>query len=349
MILVAAPSALALEAPQPGAGVIAVRTTPCMLATQSGKQPCPLPALAEGADSTQQAAARTARATFYIDVGDLKNALAEADEALKLDPNNVDTRHLVARLALSTGDFKRAEPEIKTALQQRPDDANLQATNAARLLDTRYDEALRLFDQVLSAHPDHRFSRESRARLRLALGLPDEAVADLDVLLAGDRRETSLLSLRAKAHIAAGHPKEAVADLTEALNDDPDSFHLLTTRAAANEILGDDSAALADYDALLGPIGGKPNYAISGDKLAKYQMQRALVSVRLKRFAEAAADAVNALSVGGRRTLLKAQVFLRQNGFPETPLDGQPSEELRKAMQACMGLNSRFEKVSDSL
>jgi hypothetical protein len=71
--------------------------------------------------------------------------------------------------------------------------------------------------------------------------------------------------------------------------------------------------------------------------------------MRMKRFAEAAAEAVGALGAGGNRSILRAQVFLRQNGFPETPLDGQASDALRGAMQACMGLNSCFEKISGSL
>ncbi len=347
LLATATTPARALDPPRSESGGVQVRYTPCMAAKQQ-KRPCPLPELADGAGATQAAAARANRAMFYIDTGELGNALTEADEALKLEPANVDTRHLVARLALSTGDSGRAEREIKIALQQRPDDLELQVTNAARLLNVRYDEALRLFDNILSAHPDHRFSRESRARLQLQLGQPEQAVSDLNVLLAGEPRNTNLLALRGKANIAAGHPQQAVADLTEALKDEP-RLDLVVTRAMANEILGDDAAALQDYNTILGPIGGRPNYAIGGNELARYRMQRAFVSVRLKRFADAAAEAVDALNAGGRRTLLKAQVFLRQNGFPDVALDGQASEDLKKAMQACMGLNSCFEKVSDSL
>jgi tetratricopeptide (TPR) repeat protein len=351
LIATASAPALAADPQRPEAGFIQSHDTPCLRAKYKGGQPCQVPALPEGTDAAQQAAVRVSRAQFYIDTEDLRSAILEADEALKLNPADVDIRHLVARLAMSIGDDSRAEREIKIALQQRPDDANLLATNAARLLGPRRDqaEALREFDQVLSTHPDHRFSRESRARLLLELGRPREAVADFDVLLSGDHRDANLLELRGRANLAGGNPRQAVADLTEALKERPGTYYLLIDRAAANEILGDDSAALSDYDTLLGPIGGQPNYAIGGDQLAKYRMQRALVSVRLKRFADASAEAINALNVGGRHSLLKAQVFLRQNGFPEIPLDGQSSEELRKAMQACMGLNSCFEKISGSL
>lgn len=351
-ILIATMSApaLALDTQQPDSGVIHVRSTPCMLAKYNKKPECPLPPLADDrVDAIQQAKARLNRANYYIDMGQLKNALVEADQALKLTPDDVDSRHLVARLALSIGDFERAEHEIEIALQQRPDDANLQATKAAGFINTRPDEAMRLFDRILTEHPDHRFSRESRARLRLALGHAKEAVADLDILLAGKERDTNLLALRADAQITAGNVRQGVADLTEALNQSPDRSDLLTSRATANEMLGDDEAALADLDTLLGPVGGSPNYALGGDQLGLYRLQRALVLVHLKRFADAATDAVNALNVGGRRSVLQAQIFLRHNGFPEVPLDGQSSESLKRAMQACMGLGSCFEKVIGSI
>jgi predicted Zn-dependent protease len=343
-------SAPVLAADSPEAGFIQSRDTPCMRAKFGRGQPCQLPELAASADATQQAAARIARAQFYIDTGDKPHAIVEADEALKLTPDDVDIRHLVARLAMSTGNVDRAERELGIALQRRPDDANLQATAATRLLLVNNAEALAAFNKIVSVHPDHRYSRESRAKLLMELGRPKEAVADLDVLLAQDQRDIILLALRADAGLAAGDPRQAVADLTEALRQSPGRYDLITARAVANAILGDDTAALDDYEKLLGPIGGaQPNYAIAGNQIAEFRMQRAFVLMRLKRFADAAAEAVNALGAGGNRSILRAQVFLRQNGFPETPLDGQASDALQGAMQACMGLNSCFEKISGSL
>jgi tetratricopeptide (TPR) repeat protein len=350
-ILIAATTApaLALDSFQSDAGAVQIRTTACMLAKSSGKPPCRLPELGDGSDNLKIAAARLDRARYFIDLGDLKDAFAEANEALNASPGDIDIHHLVARLALSIGDADRAEQEIKIALQQRPNDANLQATDASRLISARPREAVRLFDRVLREHPDHRFSRESRAKLELALGFPAETIADVDVLLADMPKDRILLSLRADANLARGNSKEAVADLSKALEESPGDFGLLSQRAMANTLVGDDDATLADFNTLLGPIGGTPNYAIGGEQLSKYRMQRALILVRMKRFSEAATDAISALNVGGRRSLLRAQIFLRNSGFPQIPLDGQTSEALSQAMKACMGLNSCFEKVSSSL
>jgi len=311
---------------------------------------CRVPDISANADVAEQAAARISRAQFYIDMADRQSAFAEADEALKITPDDVDVRHLVGRLAMSVGNFARAEHEFAIALQRRPDDVNLQASDATRLMLVDDVGALNAFDMIVSAHPDHRYSRQSRAMLLLKLGQAEDAIADFDVLLAESPRNAVLLTSRAHAAVAAGHLKQAVADLTEALKQFPGRPDLISDRAVVNEILGDHSAALADYEALLGPIGGdQANYGMSGDQLAKFRMQRAFVSVRIKRFDDAAVEAVKALGAGGSRSYLRAQVFLRQNGFPETPLDGQPSENLRKAMEACMGLNSCFEKISHSL
>ncbi len=179
LIATAIVPALAFDAEQPSSGAVQVHSTPCMLAKYNKKPECPLPPLAEGADAVQQARARLDRASYYIDIAQLNNALVEAGEALKLTPDDVNIRHLVARLALSTGDYERAEREIKTALQQRPDDPDLLATNAARFINApQHDEALGLFNQIIAVHPYHRFSRESRGRLLMMLGRNKEAVAD---------------------------------------------------------------------------------------------------------------------------------------------------------------------------
>jgi hypothetical protein len=71
--------------------------------------------------------------------------------------------------------------------------------------------------------------------------------------------------------------------------------------------------------------------------------------VHLKRFADAAAEMASALNTGGKPAVLRAQIFLRHNGFPQTPLDGRDSDGLRESLQACFGLNSCFQRISEEL
>jgi tetratricopeptide (TPR) repeat protein len=342
--------AAAADDPIPPAGLIEVASNACLLAKLGHGQPCPEPQLPDGGNLRQLVAARLSRALFFIETYELNKALSEADTALALDQGNVAARHLVARLAMSTGDWARAERELLVAMREAPDDVNLRATNAIRLqLQPARREALRELNAILAQHPEHAFSREARARLLLSTRRANVAIADLDVLLADDNPKPILWSLRAAAYLQMNEPQRAIADFTKAMEDHPGQFDLLSGRLAAYELAGDDTAALRDLDTILGPIDGVPNYALGGDELAKYRTARAFLLVRLKRFADATTEMANALNASGRTALLRAQIFLRNNGFPETQLDGRDSDSLRSRLQACFGLNSCFTRISEGL
>jgi tetratricopeptide (TPR) repeat protein len=331
-------------------GVIAVRSNPCLMAKYGHGQPCQVPLLPETQDTSQRIAAHLARAQFFIAVAELPKALGEADAALAFEPNNAAIRHLAGRLAMSMGDYPRAARDIATALQQSPDDPNIAASNAALMeLEQNPDAALEAFNGILTRYPDHAFSRLARAKLLLSLAQPRNTIADLDVLLAGDGADTTLLPLRAAAYLQINEPERATADYTKALAAHPEQLELVLGRATAAMLAGDDNAALADFDTILGPVGGASRYAIGGDQLAKYRTQRAFVFVHLKRFADAATEMANALDAGGRSAVLRVQIFLRHNGFPQTPLDGRDSDGLRQSLQACFGLNSCFQRISEEL
>jgi hypothetical protein len=78
-------------------------------------------------------------------------------------------------------------------------------------------------------------------------------------------------------------------------------------------------------------------------------MQRALLLVHQKHFLDAASEMADALNAGGKSAVLRVQIFLRRNGFAQTPLDGRDSSELRQSLEACFGLDACFHKISDEL
>lgn len=332
------------------AGVIELRSNPCLMAKFGQGQPCEEPQLPQSGDARQLAAAHLSRSRYFIDMEDLQQAFKEADAALGLDPADVATRHLVARLAMSTGEFPRAERELLAALKVSPQDPDLRATNAVRLqIESAFKEALREFNAIIVEHPDHAFSHEARAKLLLSMGRAKGAVPDLNFLLDGNPGRADLLALRARAYLATNEPQRAVTDYTLAMKEFPQRFDLMTGRAMAYERAGDDEGALRDLDAILGPLDGTPGYAIGGDQLARYRTERAFLLVRLKRFGDAATEMMNALNAGGKPAVLRAQLFLRRNGFPQTPLDGGDSPALRASVQACFGLDSCFQRISAEL
>jgi hypothetical protein len=186
------------------------------------------------------------------------------------------------------------------------------------------------------------YSRLERAKINLENGNAYRAFFDINYLAEHYRTNTDFLSLRAQTFLLLNQPLAAISDLTAAFELKPNSLQLLLQRAQAHELGGYDRNAVADLTTVLGPIGTKPKYAIAGDQQGQLLMQRAIILVRLKRFADAASDMMMAIDQGGRPSILRAQVFLRQNGFGETALDGRISPELREALKACFGLNSCF-------
>jgi tetratricopeptide (TPR) repeat protein len=250
---------------------------------------------------------------------------------------------------LSTGDFAAAERELNEALQRRPNDPNIRATRAAYLeVNGTPADAVREHSQVLAIDPRNRFSRTSRAKIHLWFKEFRAAIYDLDVLLV-EKLDPNFLVMRASALLALNEPEKAIDDYNASLEIEPGRLDILTKRINAFQLLDNDEGALRDLDTILGPVGAKPNYAIGGAELAKMRFQRAHILRRLKRHADAATDAMSAVSGEGVRAVLRAQTFLRQNGFPETPLDGKESDSLRASLRACFGINSCFDKLSETL
>jgi tetratricopeptide (TPR) repeat protein len=338
-----APSARGWE---PGAGRFRMQITQCVIAKFSKRiPPCEPPA---AADRTEDADARATslrkRALFFIEIQSFPEARRELDAFLLLQPDSAEARHLSARLALTMGNIALAGTEIAIARRLSPNNPDVHATYAEQLeaRPAAY-EALREFDAILDRWPDHAFSRIRRAQLLLSHNKPLDALRDLDLLVSGKHPAIEHFNLRAVANLKVGQPLRAIEDYTAALQRAPGAHHLLSGRARAYEQVGDDDAALRDLSAALDDPALR---SIPPRELGELLMQRAFILLRSKRFDEAVADVTAALVKGGTPSVLRAQVFLRQNGFPDVPLDGRNSEALGQVLKACLGLNACFQGIT---
>jgi tetratricopeptide (TPR) repeat protein len=353
--LIAGAAVLALVAGSAGAadrgfraGRIEAQRSPCLIAKlnpQLGKR-CEAPPLVERESGAQRAAATLRRALFFADLREFDSARREIDAGLDASPDDFELRLLSARLALTMVDVKRAEQDVRRALALKPKDSDARATLIETIrMNCNCDHAAREFGAILADDPGHEYSRLARAKLLQELGFHRAAVHDLDVLIARRGEDADYFMLRAASRIVLGDAQRAVADFDSAVRLAPNDIIALTGRAQAYELAGDDAKALGDYNVILGPIGNQPNYALGGDRLGKYRAQRAFLLVRMKRFDDAAADMAATLMTA-KSSILRAQVFLRQNGFPDLPLDGRDSAALRGALQACIGLQSCFQEIA---
>lgn len=348
-----------MPAGDPGAGKLLTTASPCYLAAQrhDGKQ-CeePKPAAAD-ASRYDRESADLKRAVFDLELLQPEKAQKETDAALALDGNNAELRHLAARIAFTLYDVDRAEREIVVARRLKPHDPRIGTTYAEILIARRANrEVVGVFDDVISNHPDYLFAREQRATFFTYLGQCCArgnylvALEDLEYLIRHKAPDTGLLAKRAAILLVVGETKLAVADLSAALQLAPGRVDLLTERAQAYRRLGQDDLAVKDYDAVLADAApDAPLYAMADGRRAKLLVRRAQSLVQLKRFADAARDAVAAMSVGGKAAILRAEILLRRHGFPDVPIDGENSARLRQALGACFGLKTCYQPVIQAI
>ena len=142
------------------------------------------------------------------------------------------------------------------------------------------------------------------------------ALKDYDRAVAIGGENVPLRHARAKLLLEMDRPREALDDLNAAVEQDKYAFLVYVMRAGVHQRLGHAQAALEDLNNLIyGPKGGMP-FAMGGDQLAGFLMQRALVLSDLGRPSEAANDMLSAARLAGKRKLLRLQVYLRQQGHP---------------------------------
>jgi tetratricopeptide (TPR) repeat protein len=343
----------------PGAGPIGGHVGPCYMAKLQHSEPCPEPPVAsDTASAAERAQSHLKRAFFFTEMQEFAKALAETDAALAAEPNNAQAHHLAARLSLSRQDIDRAERDILLARKEAPNDPAIEMTYAfvlqARMADI---EALKVIDKVIAKYPGDIFARLQHASLMMRFG-PHEmdrsafqaALADYNYIIERSPPDAGLFEQRAGTLAALGQDKAALADLASALKLDPGRYSALTSRVDIAATLGLNQLAVDDLDTLLHmSSGGTPLYAMIDGERAKLLVKRATALAHLRHFQDASDDAVEALGLGGIPSVLRTQVFLRANGFPDLPLDGKSSPALRQALRVCFGLDVCFQGVTRAI
>jgi tetratricopeptide (TPR) repeat protein len=332
------------------AGTINIRVSQCLKANRSHTgPPCPEPQVSQSSDKAEQVSSHIARAWYFIDMQQLEKAQEEADLAVVGDPEDANATHLAARISLTRADLPRAEAVLEQALKLAPDNADIRTTHAIILRTKGANiQSLRELQEIIHDHPDHLYAREQAALICMRLNCYQVALANLNYVL--ERRVTTkLLGERADVFLALGRPLSAAADFSAVLEREPNNFFFFKRRAKAYADAEMYDLAVRDYDTLLAAEQGTPIYVMFPDERAKLLMERAFSDVKLRRFDAAAADAIQALNVGGVQTILRAQLLLRRSGFADVPVDGQDSQALRRALTACFGLEACFQGIMKSI
>ncbi|NJM68031.1 MAG: tetratricopeptide repeat protein [Acaryochloris sp. RU_4_1] len=187
------------------------------------------------------------RAISRLNSGDLQGALANASQAIQLDPKfalayvvRADTHRLL-------GNFQQALADANQAIQLDPKFAPTYVVRAAsymRLGDLQ--EALADSNQAIQFNPKIALAYSLRANVRVYLVDFKGALADSNQAIQIDPKSVDGYNQRAQAHIGLGSFHEALADSNQAIQIDPKSVGGYIHRARAYIGLGDFQAALSD-------------------------------------------------------------------------------------------------------
>jgi len=131
------------------------------------------------------AAAFTIRGSAYRVHGDLKRAVADYDQAVKLDPREADIFYRRGIALGMSGEADRAIADFDQAIKLEPDHAGALYSRGLTYANTgRWERALEDYDQAIKLSPNNVTAISNRGNAYLALKQYDRAIADYDRAIA---------------------------------------------------------------------------------------------------------------------------------------------------------------------
>ncbi|MEV5981810.1 tetratricopeptide repeat protein [Streptomyces sp. NPDC052114] len=192
------------------------------------------------------------RADVRRRLGDTAGSVADYDRAVDLAPPYWEVHVNRADARLELGDTAGALADLRRAAELEPDQPDVRAGLAGLLLDQGDLAGARAhIAEGLRHHPDDTRLVCAHGLLALHGGDETRARADFDRALAADPALVSALAGRAALAHAAGDDRAALDDLTRAIALDGDDPDLLFNRGYVHQRAGRTAEARADYTAAL--------------------------------------------------------------------------------------------------
>lgn len=177
---------------------------------------------------------------------------ADFDAAAKADPTNFDALQARAILYLEKGENEKATADLKAAVELQKD--NHRALGALAEVMTnlkKYDEALKLCDDVIKLAPKETLGYNLRARVKVLKDDLKGGIADLNEALKIDSTDVASLLMRSGLLAADGKPDEAKADVEKALRLRPDVPQVILMKARLAAQANRFGEAIGDIQLLL--------------------------------------------------------------------------------------------------
>jgi tetratricopeptide (TPR) repeat protein len=202
------------------------------------------------------------------------DALADFDQAFELDPE-LHEAHLYRGITYrEMGRYEEASAEFKCALKSGVDEGWVLANRGvAYQRMKRYEDALTDFNRAVKLRPDIIWVIASRWETYWFLERYEEALADLNRALDLDPSLTWAILYRGLTYREMGRFNEALAEFTSALESGVDEGWVLANRGVAYQMMGCYEKALADLDRAL-ELNFNHAWAIASRGITYRQMGR---------------------------------------------------------------------------
>lgn len=189
------------------------------------------------------------RAQLRLATADSTGAAADIERALQLNPNALNGYIMRADMAMhGGGDMKAALADMNDAVRLQPKLAGLYINRAyIRYSLNDYFGAMADYDYALQLEPANATALFNRGLLLAEVNANDRALNDFSAVLRLDPDNYRALYMRAMIHRAKGNYREAIADVNRVAEAFPEFPDALWLRSDLERSLGQTARAEATY------------------------------------------------------------------------------------------------------
>ncbi len=208
-------------------------------------------AIASGGYAGHELAVLTAiRGDRRASTGDLSRALADYDEAIRLDPRYPHAYNYRGMVYAFRGDADRAFADYDEAIRLAPRYAHAYLNRGnAWLAKGDPDAAIADFDEAIRLEPRSAAAHIDRGDAWLRKGDSGRALADFDEAIRLEPKDAMAYNNRGRIYFQRGETDRALADYDEALRLAPRFAMAYNNRSEAWSRKGDFARTIADFDA----------------------------------------------------------------------------------------------------
>ncbi len=189
------------------------------------------------------------RGIAHIYHGDYESAIADFDEEIRLDPQDAEAYRHRGFAHSRLGDYDGAIADYSEAIRIDPQSANAYNTRGiARANKNDVDDAIADYDEAIRLDPLHFSAYSNRGLARIDKGDYDGAIADCDEAIRLNPRFANAYNVRGNARKERGDYDGAITDYSEAIQIDPQYADAYTNRGLARKEKGDYDGAMADHN-----------------------------------------------------------------------------------------------------